>query len=84
MKDGEYSGTFMKDGRMMKGKNVSDHRELVNDVIRRISKGDISPDKAWALSEISRTDTLKHAKNCTPKRMLSSLGTFLSGILSKT
>ncbi|MCJ7470772.1 hypothetical protein MUO74_09850 [Candidatus Bathyarchaeota archaeon] len=37
----------MKDGRMMKGKNVSDHRELVNDVIRRISKGDISPDKAW-------------------------------------
>jgi hypothetical protein len=38
----------MKDGRMMKGKNVSDHRELVNDVIRRISKGDISPDKAWS------------------------------------
>jgi type II restriction enzyme len=26
---------------------MSDHRELINDVIRRISTGDIAPDKAW-------------------------------------
>lgn len=27
---------------------MSDHRELINDVIRKISTGDIAPDKAWS------------------------------------
>jgi type II restriction enzyme len=27
---------------------MSDHRDLINDVIRRISEGDIAPDKAWS------------------------------------
>jgi len=27
---------------------MSEHRELVNDVIRKISAGEIAPDKAWS------------------------------------
>lgn len=27
---------------------MSDHRELINDIIRKISEGDIAPDKAWS------------------------------------
>ena len=37
----------MKDG-SNKRKNLNEHRELVDDVLRRISKGDIPPDKAWS------------------------------------
>lgn len=27
---------------------MSDHRDLINDIIRKISQGDIAPDKAWS------------------------------------
>ena len=31
-----------------RGRNMSDHRDLINDIIQKISQGDIAPDKAWS------------------------------------
>ncbi len=55
---------------------MSDHRELINDIIRRISTGDIAPDKAWSTIRSLKDKYIETCEKLHPdKRTQSSPGT---------
>ena len=47
---------------------MSDHRDLINDIIRKISQGDIAPDKAWSTIRSLKDKYIETCKRLHPDK----------------
>ena len=53
---------------------MSEHRELVNDVIRKINAGEIAPDKAWSTIRNLKDKYIETCERLHPEKALSNSG----------
>jgi len=47
---------------------MSEHREIINNIIRKISKGDIAPDKAWSTIRSLKDKYIETCEKLHPKK----------------